>query len=277
MNIGNYNTLTVARRADFGLYLTDDNGHEVLLPSRYVTDRMQVGDAVEVFVYNDSEDRPVATTERPLATVGEFAFLQVKAVNQIGAFLEWGLLKDLLVPFSQQKDRMRPGRSYLVYVYLDDASKRVVATAKIGQYLGNLLPDYKRGDKVDALVYKRTPIGFACIVDNRHKGMLYESELFRPLDRGARVPAFVKTVRPDGKIDLTLNDVAKVRSAGLAEKIHAYMERNNGQLDLGDHSSPDLIRFRFQCSKKDFKKAVGALLKERKITKDGDGYALLTH
>lgn len=277
MNIGNYNTLTVARRADFGLYLTDDNGHEVLLPSRYVTDRMQVGDAVEVFVYNDSEDRPVATTERPLATVGEFAFLQVKAVNQIGAFLEWGLLKDLLVPFSQQKDRMRPGRSYLVYVYLDDASKRVVATAKIGQYLGNLLPNYKRGDKVDALVYKRTPIGFACIVDNRHKGMLYESELFRPLDMGARVPAFVKTVRPDGKIDLTLNDVAKVRSAGLAEKIHAYMERNNGQLDLGDHSSPDLIRFRFQCSKKDFKKAMGALLKERKIAKDGDGYALLTH
>lgn len=276
MKIGNYNTLRVSRTSDYGIYLVDEAGHEVLLPSRYVTEDMREGSDVEVFVYNDSEDRPVATTERPVATVGEFAFLSVKAVNQIGAFLDWGLMKDLLVPYNQQQDRMTPGRSYPVYIYLDDASKRIVASAKIGRFLGNLYPDLKRGQKVDALIYKRTPIGYACIVDNAFKGMLYSNELFRPVEIGNRLEAFVKGVRDDGKIDLTLNSDAASRSASLAEKIETYMRRCGGSLDLGDHSSPEVIGFRFQCSKKDFKKALGLLLKESKIAKDADGYALLT-
>ncbi len=276
MKIGNYNTLRVSRTSDYGIYLVDEAGHEVLLPSRYVTEDMREGSDVEVFVYNDSEDRPVATTERPVATVGEFAFLSVKAVNQIGAFLDWGLMKDLLVPYNQQQDRMTPGRSYPVYIYFDDASKRIVASAKIGRFLGNLYPDLKRGQKVDALIYKRTPIGYACIVDNAFKGMLYSNELFRPVEIGNRLEAFVKGVRDDGKIDLTLNSDAASRSASLAEKIETYMRRCGGSLDLGDHSSPEVIRFRFQCSKKDFKKALGLLLKESKIAKDADGYALLT-
>ncbi|MDE6488059.1 MAG: GntR family transcriptional regulator, partial [Paramuribaculum sp.] len=261
MEIGNYNKLRVSRSSDYGIYLADEAGIEVLLPSRYVTDAMSQGAEIEVFVYNDSEDRPVATTERPMATVGQFAFLPVKTVNQIGAFLDWGLMKDLLVPYNQQQDKMKPGRTYPVYIYLDDASKRIVASAKIGRFLGNLYPDLKKGQKVEALVYKRTPIGYACIVDNAFKGMLYANELFRPVEIGARLDAFVKTVRPDGKIDLTLNDAAASRTASLAEKIEAYMRRSGGRLDLGDQSSPELIKIRFQCSKKDFKKALGFLLK----------------
>ncbi len=277
MKIGQYNRLTVARHSDFGVYLADSDGEEVLLPSRYVSESLEEGDEIEVFVYNDSEDRPVATTERPYATVGEFAFLTVKATNKIGAFLDWGLMKDLLVPYSNQKVRMKTGRSYLVYVYLDDASKRVVATAKLSQYLGNVYPDLKPGQEVEALVSGHTDIGYSCIVNNLYKGMIYDNELFRPLEPGVKVKAFVKNVREDGKIDLTLNDKASVRSQSLSEKLVAYMERSGGRLDLGDHSSPDIIRLRFQCSKKDFKKAIGLLLKERKITKEGDGYALLTH
>lgn len=268
--------LRVSRTSDYGIYLVDEAGHEVLLPSRYVTEEMKEGSDVEVFVYNDSEDRPVATTERPVATVGEFAFLSVKAVNRIGAFLDWGLMKDLLVPYNQQQDKMTPGRAYPVYIYLDDASKRIVASARIGRFLGNLYPDLKRGQKVDVLIYKRTPIGYACIVDNAFKGMLYSNELFRPVEIGNCLEAFVKGVREDGKIDLTLGGDAASRSASLAEKIEAYMRRCGGSLDLGDHSSPEVIRFRFQCSKKDFKKALGLLLKEGKIAKDADGYALLT-
>lgn len=277
MKIGKYNKLKVSRPADFGVYLIDENGTEVLLPKRYVSEALQVGDELEVFVYNDSEDRPVATTEHPIATVGEFAYLTVKAVNKFGAFLDWGLMKDLLVPFSQQKNRMEPGGKYLVYIYLDDASKRVAASARINQFLGNTLPDYKRGDQVDALVYKRTSLGFACIVDNMHKGLLYENEIFRPLETGVRLPAYIKSVRPDGNLDLTLKDIAANRTPQLAYRIVEYMTRSGGELDLGDHSSPDVIRFRFQCSKKDFKKALGLLLKEGKICKNGAGYALLTH
>lgn len=277
MNIGQYNRLKVGRHVDFGIYLLDENGAEVLLPSRYISEPLELDSEIEVFVYNDSEDRPVATTERPYVTVGEFAFLTVKATNKIGAFLDWGLMKDLLVPYSNQKVRMKAGHSYPVYIYLDDASKRVVATAKLDPYLGNVYPELKPGLKVNVLVYKQSEIGYACIVDNLYKGMLYDSEVFRPLEPGDKVTAFVKFVRPDGKIDLTLNDKAVVRSQSLSGKLLAYMDRCNGKLDLGDHSSPELIRIRFQCSKKDFKKAIGLLLKESKIAKDGDGYALLTH
>lgn len=277
MKIGQYNRLKVARHTDFGVYLSDENGVEVLLPSRYVSAPLQVGEEIEVFVYNDSEDRPVATTERPYATVGEFAFLTVKATNSVGAFLDWGLMKDLLVPYSNQKARMRTGNSYPVYVYLDDASKRVVATAKLAPYLGNAYPDLKSGQEVQVLVYKQGEIGYSCIVDNLYKGILYENELFRNIEPGDKLKAFVKAVRPDGKIDLTLNDKAAVRSQSLSERLVGFMKRSGGKLDLGDHSSPDEIRCRFQCSKKDFKKAIGLLLKERKISKDGSGYALLTH
>ncbi len=266
LKIGNFNELKVAREVDFGYYLSTDDGRELLLPRKYMPEGKGIGDVLNVFVYTDSEDRLIATTEVPYATVGEFAFLQVSDVNAAGAFLDWGISgKDLLVPFSQQKARMRQGGIYLVYVYLDDASKRVVASAKIERYIGNVIPDYRQGHKVSALVVEHTPIGYRVIVDNCHWGMIYDNEIFRPLELESTVEAFVKTVRDDYKIDLTLSDRAVKRVGSLSERILDAIEAAGGELHITDASTPDEIREAFECSKKDFKKAVGHLYKEQKI------------
>lgn len=266
IKIGQDNRLTVAREVDFGVYLADDEGNEVLMPARYVGEDLQVGDTVDVFVYTDSEDRPVATTDVPFAKVGEFAFLQVTAVNRIGAFLDWGLPKDLLVPFAEQKSKMMQGGIYPVYVYLDHESGRVVASAKLEKHLGNVYPDYKAGQEVECLVVQHTLIGYKVIVDNLHWGMVYHNEIFTPLEIEQTVKAYVKSVRDDGKIDLTLSGSTGKRVHGLADRILEYIKESGGHIALNDKSSPDDIKAAFQCSKKDFKKAVGALYKERKIT-----------
>lgn len=266
INIGKYNRLTVAKTVDFGVYLDAGNGVEILLPARYVDDGVKVGDELNVFIYTDSEDRLIATTEKPFAEVGQFAFLEVTDVNKIGAFLDWGLPKNLLVPFREQKVRMREGGIYPVYVYLDNATKRIVASAKLEKYLGNVYPDYKRGDEVTALVWQHLPIGYRVIVDNLHVGMIYENEIFRNLEIGQTVNAFVKNVRDDGKIDLTLSGNVVERVGRLAERILEYVKINGGTADISDKSSPEVIQAKFQCSKKDFKKAIGLLLKEHRIT-----------
>ena len=264
IKIGNYNTLRVARFVDFGAYLTDDN-NEVLLPARYVPDDATVGDEIEVFVYTDSEDRPVAVTEHPFATVGEFAFLQVAQVNKFGAFLDWGVPKHLLVPFSEQRLRMEEGGIYPVYVYLDDITKRVVASGKLEKFLGNVIPDYKPGQEVQALVWKHTDIGYKVIVDNLFQGMIYDNEVYAPLEIQQTITAYVKNVRDDGKIDLTVGDRAAKRVSDLTSLILDRIEHDGGRLTITDSSSPEEIKRAFHCSKKDFKKAVGKLYKERKI------------
>lgn len=265
LQIGKYNELRVAREVDFGVYLSDADGAEVLLPARYVPEGTAVGDVLRVFVYTDSDDRPVATTEVPYATVGECAYLQVRDVNDTGAFLDWGLPKDLLVPYSQQRARMRRGGIYLVYVYLDHATMRVVATAKVDKYIGNTVPAYKPGEAVKALITEHTDIGYRAIVDNLFWGMVYENEIFRPLELEESVRAYVKAVRDDGKIDLTLQDRTDRRVASLAGRILEAAVRKGGTLDMGDHSSPEIIQAIFSCSKKDFKKALGHLYREGKI------------
>ena len=265
IKIGNYNTLRVARFVDFGAYLTDDDNNEVLLPARYVPDDATVGDEIEVFVYTDSEDRPVAVTEHPFATVGEFAFLQVAQVNKFGAFLDWGVPKHLLVPFSEQRLRMEEGGIYPVYVYLDDITKRVVASGKLEKFLGNVIPDYKPGQEVQALVWKHTDIGYKVIVDNLFQGMIYDNEVYAPLEIQQTITAYVKNVRDDGKIDLTVGDRAAKRVSDLTSLILDRIEHNGGRLTITDSSSPEEIKRAFHCSKKDFKKAVGKLYKERKI------------
>lgn len=275
LKIGQYNTLQVSRLVDFGAYLDGGNGQEVLLPARYIDHPLTEGESLEVFVYTDSEDRPVATTEHPLAAVGEFAFLDVVSVDRIGAFLDWGLMKDLLVPFSQQKSRMVPGGRYLVYVYLDDATKRVVASAKIKKFLGNVIPQYKKGDAADVLVYRETPIGHACIVDNLHQGMIYSNQVFRPIEVGDRLVAYVRRVRPDGKIDLMVSGAAAERTNVLSDVILDHLREHGGYTELDDHSSPDAIKEALQCSKRDFKQAVGHLLKNGKIRKEDHGLSLL--
>ncbi|MCC8036767.1 MAG: GntR family transcriptional regulator [Bacteroidales bacterium] len=276
VKIGDYNRLAVTKIVDFGVYLDGGNGVEILLPAKYVDGVPEIGQEIDVFVYTDSEDRLIATTEHPFARVGQFAFLEVVDVNKVGAFLDWGLAKNILVPYSEQKSRMKEGGVYLVYVYLDNATKRVVATAKIEKYLGNVPAEYKRGQEVEALVWQHTPIGYRVIVDNLHNGMIYENELFRPLEIGQSVKAYVKQVREDGKIDLTLSGNTSERVATLADRIIHYLEINHGSTPINDHSDPAEIEARFLCSKKDFKKAVGSLYKQHRIIITPEGISLAT-
>ena len=277
IKIGNYNLLKIKRFVDFGAYLDGGNrSNEILIPTRYLPADAAEGDELEVFVYNDSEDRLIATTERPKAVVGEFAFLDVVATNRIGAFLDWGLMKDLLVPFGQQKSRMHEGGRYLVYVYLDDATKRIVASAKVEKFLGNVIPDYKAGQPVEILVTEKTDIGYACIVDNLHRGMVYSNQVFGDIEIGQKLNAYVGQVRSDGKIDVTLYDTARNRTEELADRIlEAIRQQPDGGFPLTDKSSPEEITAAFRCSKRDFKQAVGHLLKASKIAKDDSGKLLL--
>ena len=267
MKIGQYNELKVNRSVDFGLYLIDADGQEVLLPKRYVTPEMTVGTMLQVFVYNDSENRPVATTERPHAVVGDFALMRVNAVNQVGAFLDWGLVaKELLVPFREQRVKMQPGRSYIVYIYLDHESHRVVATAKLDKYLNNTLPRYYHRQKVDLLVVQRTELGYKVIVNNLHWGMLYANETYGDINIGERHTGYIKQVRDDGKIDVTMLKIEKMRVDDLSTQILDYLKKHGGSMTLNDKSDPKEILAVFNCSKKDFKKALGQLYKEKKVT-----------
>lgn len=265
IKIGNYNNLHIARFVSFGAYLADDENNEVLLPARYLPDDAAVGDEMNVFVHTDSEDRIVAVTDRPYAQVGEFAFLQVVQVNRFGAFLDWGVPKHLLVPFSEQKMKMQPGGIYPVYVYLDHVTKRPVASAKLEKFLGNVIPQYHTGDSVKALVWQHTPLGYKVIVDNLFQGMVYENEIYAPLEIGSTIPAIVKSVRDDGKIDLSVGDRTAKRVAALSDEIVNNITNNGGRLYITDSSSPEDIRQAFKCSKKDFKKAIGKLYKQHII------------
>lgn len=266
VKIGKYNTLAVVKNVDFGAYLDGGEAGEILLPARYIDKPLHPGDELEVFIYRDNEGRLIATTEHPFAQVGEFAYLQVTDVNRTGAFLDWGLMKQLLVPFSEQTMKLSRGMICLFYVYLDDASKRVVASAKIEKFIGNRFPSYRQGAEVKALVYKHTDIGYKAIVDNLYHGMIYDSELYAPLEVGEAVTAYVKNVRPDGKIDLLLSGGNDGRVDALAERIMARIdETHDGFIPLNDKSSPEAVSETFQCSKKDFKKAVGKLYRERKV------------
>lgn len=267
IEIGKYNDLRVNRFVDFGLYLIDDEANEVLLPKRYLTGEEQIDDMLHVFVYNDSENRPVATTETPYAVVGDFALMRVNQVNQVGAFLDWGLVnKELLVPFREQRVRMQAGRSYIVYVYIDDATKRIVASAKLNKFLDNKMPCFYHRQEVDVLVVQRTELGYKVIVDNLFWGLLYSNEIYGDINIGDRRTGFIKQVRDDGKIDVTLEKIEKVRVDDLGEVIENYLKKHGGEMALNDKSDPKDIMDTFNCSKKDFKKALGLLYKQKKVT-----------
>ena len=275
MKLGEYNKLMINRFVDFGAYLIDEQGNEVLLPKRYLSGEEELDDYLEVFVYNDSENRPVATTERPFATVGQFCLMRVKAVNAIGAFLDWGLVaKDLLVPFREQRVRMQAGRSYIVYVYLDPSSERIVASAKLDKFLGNTLPDYYHRQKVDVLITQQLEIGYRVILDGKFWGMIYNNELYQQVNIGEHHIGFIKQVRDDGKIDVTLAKIEKMRIDDVADDILNYLQQNGGSMALNDKSSPKEILRTFNCSKKDFKKALGLLYKQHKVSL-GDKVALV--
>lgn len=266
LNIGKFNTLKVLKIVDFGIYLDGGNGISILLPVRYISKAVNIGDELDVFIYTDSEDRLIATTETPLTQVGKFSYLDVKSANKVGAFLDWGLMKDLLVPFSEQRSRMKQGGRYLVYTYLDDTTKRVVASSKIEKFLGNTIPLYTKGTKVHCLIYDENDIGYKIIVENLHKGIIYKNQVYQNLEIGDEIDGFVKQIRDDNKIDVTINDIAVNRIDELAKRFHNFISINGGSTSLGDKSSPEEIKAIMSCSKKDLKKAIGLLYKQHLIT-----------
>jgi len=273
--IGKINTLGIVRETANGVYLDGDDLGEILMPQKFVTAEMKAAGKADVFVYTDSEDRLVATTENPFAMVGEFACLEVKQVTQVGAFLDWGLPKDLLVPYREQRDRMEVGKSYWVYVFLDLLSNRIAATAKLQKYLDNTPPEYKPGQEVDLIVYDETELGYKAIINREHSGMLYKNQVFRELKIGDITRGFISKVRKDEKIDLILEKPGYAKVDAISAKILDELKNNRGFLAVSDKSSPDMIQALFGISKKAFKQAVGGLYKKRLITFESDGIRLL--
>ena len=274
IRLGDYNRMTVVKTVDFGVYLDGGEEGEVLLPARYVPDGCKEGDELEVFVYLDNEERLVATTQTPLAKVGDFAYLETAWVNEYGAFLNWGLMKDLFCPFREQKMKMEKGKSYIVYVHIDDESHRIVASAKIDKFLDNRPADYHQGDPVEILIAQRTDMGYKVIIDNLHSGIIYHNEIFKEINIGDRMEAYIKSVREDGKIDVTLADRADRRTMELADKILMHLMSHGRRMTLTDKSSPEAIKSAFECSKKDFKKAIGYLYKKKIISLQSDSIEL---
>ena len=273
--IGKINVLDVVRETENGLYFNGENLGEILMPQKFVTPEVRKSQKAEVFVYTDSEDRLVATTETPLAMVGDFVFLKVIAVSRYGAFLDWGLPKDLLVPFREQRAKMQEGKSYLVHVYLDYHSNRVAASAKLDKFLDNTPPGYEIGDEVDIIVAEETDLGFKAIVNNEHWGILYKNQVFKPILPGQKMKAFINKVREDDKIDLLLEKPGYEKVDAISEKILKELNANHGFLAVSDKTSPEMIKAMFGISKKNFKKAIGGLYKKKLIIFESDGIRLI--
>ncbi len=275
LKLGEYNTLEVVRERDQGVYLCDQEGDEVLLPNKYVPEQFKIRDEIKVFVYLDSSERIVATTLEPYATVKSFAYLKCTNVSEIGAFVDWGLEKDLFVPFKEQASKMRIGSWYLVYVYLDEETNRLVASSKTNAFLDNSLVLLSAYDEVDLIASHPSPHGWNMIVNQKHLGLVYADEIFQKITPGDQIKGYIKKVRPDGKIDLTLQQHGYRSIEPNAQQVLDELMANGGFIDLNDKSDPEDIKAVFQLSKKSFKKAIGSLYKTRKITIEKDGIRLL--
>jgi predicted RNA-binding protein (virulence factor B family) len=274
--IGRRNILWVSRIATPGVYLDGGERGEILLPGRYVPAGTLVGESFDVFVHRDSEDRLVATTETPHAIVGEFAALRVVSANpRIGAFLDWGLSKDLFLPIREQSRRVNPGEWVVAYIFVDLKTDRIVATTRLNRHLNVAPPTYVEGQAVDLLITGRTTLGYNAIVSGAHMGLLYHNELPGPLDIGQKLDGYVRALRPDGKIDLTINPAGYGKVAPLKEQVLEALAAAGGRLALGDASPPERIRAAFGVSKKAFKQAIGALYRERRISIEDGGLRLL--
>ena len=273
--LGKRNLLTIVREGPPGYFLDDGEGGEILLPGKYIPAGSKPGETIEVFIYRDSEDRLVATTETPLAMVGDFAALKIVDISPgIGAFLDWGIEKDLLLPRREQGGFRNVGETVVVHVFLDEKSDRIVASTRLQRWLSKAPPAYAKDHPVALLVAGRTPLGYKAVVENLYQGLLYGSELSSPLETGSRLDGFVKAVRPDGKLDLSLDRSGFARVGPITDQILEALKAAGGHLPYNDSSPPDAIRSAFGISKKAFKQAVGTLYRKRLIEIVGEGISL---
>lgn len=288
IHLGKKQTLKASWKVDFGMYLEGDDEGKILLPTRYVPEGLEVGDDVEVFIYLDNEERRIATTLEPKAQVGEFACLEVAWINEHGAFLDWGLMKDLFCPFREQKKRMEQGRSYIVHVHIDEESYRIMASAKVERYLSQVEDgrmfvedeygnekEVKVGDKVKLLIWQKTDLGFKCIIENKYAGLIYDKQVFRQLHTGDVCEGYISNIRPDGKIDIELQKHGREHTTDFAETLLRYLQYSGGRCHLGDKSDAEDIKNQFHVSKKTYKRAIGDLYKRHLIVITDNGIELV--
>jgi predicted RNA-binding protein (virulence factor B family) len=274
LHLGIKNTLRILRGTGVGMFLGDEEGNDVLLPKKYVPENAIVGEDIEVFIYRDSEDRIIATNLEPKIQLNQFACLQVKSVTAIGAFLDWGLEKDLFVPFREQNKKMEEGRWYAVYLYLDEETDRLVASCKVNRYFEKENIDLLIGQEVDLLIFEETDLGLNAVINNKYKGLIYENEIFQRIKIGTRTKGFVKNLRDDNRVDLSLQKQGYANVEPNAARILDKLKSNNGFLDLTDKSDSNYVMYQLEMSKKTFKKAVGALYRQKIIRIEEDGIYL---
>jgi predicted RNA-binding protein (virulence factor B family) len=276
IKVGEYNELEIVKQLDFGIYLGKENV-EILMPTKWIPKGAKIGDVLNVFIFRDSDDRLIATTVKPLAVANTFAFLEVKQVNNIGAFLDWGMDKDLLVPFREQAVRMEPGKSYVVFVYADEETDRLIGSTKLLRFIERDEVSVQNGDVVDLLIYSQTDLGYNAIVNNLYSGLIYKNEIFENIRIGDQLQGYVKNVREDNKIDLSLQKSGFELVDDVKWRILNIIKAENGFLALNDDSSPEEIKAKLQISKKAFKKAIGALYRERLVTLTDKGVQLIAN
>ena len=275
IELGNYNTLEILRDTSVGLFLGDGEGTEVLLPNKYVPEIYEIGDELTVFCYLDHEERPVTTNIKPYIIRNTFNLLRVAEVNNIGAFMDWGLEKHLLVPFSEQRTKMQTGQSYVVYCYLDDKTQRLVASNKLDKFIDNEVLTVNNWEEVDLIVTRLTDLGWEVIINNKHKGLVYLNEIFKKLSVGDQMKGYVKAIREDNKIDVSLKPIGYKSVEPAANLIYEHLTKAGGFLPFHDKSHPNDIKYAFELSKKNFKKGIGTLYRERKIDIKEDGIYLI--
>lgn len=273
--IGRMNTLHVLREVDFGVYLDGEELGDILLPKRDVPPGTKIDDILEVFIYFDSSDMIIATTRKPKAQVGEFASLKVIDNNNMGAFLDWGLPKDLLVPFREQGHKLLKNRHYVVYIYHDRVSNRIVASSKLDKFLDKETPAFSEGEKVDLFIVSRTDLGYKAIIENEFWGLLFKDQVFEPLEQGQRVDGYIQQMRPDGKIDISLQKPGRQHVDAASQKILDTLIAKQGFLPFTDKTSPEEIYREFGLSKKVFKRCIGGLYKKRLIELEPEGIRLI--
>ena len=276
ITLGQVNTLEILRETDHGMYLIDDEDNQVLLPNRYVPQEFKIWDKLDVFIYLDNEERPVATTDMPYVKRDDFALLRCNQVTDYGAFLDWGLVKELFCPFSEQAFPMKAGGWYLVYCYLDDKTNRLVASSKTNRFLDNKELTVKEFDEVDLIVSHPSDIGMNVIVNKKHMGLIYKDNIFSDISVGDKLKGVVKKVRPGNKLDIALGQIGYRNIEPNADRIMKELQDNSGFLNLTDKSSPDAIKETLQMSKKNFKKAIGTLYRQRQIEIKPDGIHLVS-